>query len=75
MALVGMELANGAGAQPLLQAVDEPGEAIGGGARLVHAEPLLPLGKRLGGKHVHGRGLEAEIRFEAVAEAVEAQAR
>ena len=65
MALVGMQLANGAGAQPLLQAVDEPGEALGGGALLVHAEPLLALGKGLGGKHVHGRGLEAEIRFEA----------
>ena len=73
MALVGMELANGAGAQPLLQTVDEPGEAIGRGARLVHAEPLLPLGQGLGGKHVHGRSLEAEIGIEALAEAVEAQ--
>ena len=73
MALVRMQPANGAGAQPLLQAVDELGEAFRRGPLLVRAEPLLPFGKRLGGKHVHSRGLETEIRFEVIAETVEAQ--
>ena len=56
----GMEPAHGAGAQALLQAVDQPGQRLRRGARLVDAEPALALGQGLGDEHMHGRRLEAE---------------
>ena len=38
------------------------------------AEPVLALGQALGNQHMHGRGLEAEVRLELAPQAMEAQA-
>ena len=40
------------------------GPGLGRGGRLVHAELVLALAKRLGDQHVHGRRLEAEVGLE-----------
>ena len=74
MALVRMEPAHGAGSQPLLQAVDQPGERLGRGAASSRPSRVLALGQRLGDQHVHGRRLEAEVRLQASPQAIEAQA-
>jgi len=78
-----MQLAHGAPAQALLQAVDQPGEFLGRGGCLgvvsktrlrVGAvrddQPVLALGQVLGHQHVQGGGLEAEVRLQLAAQAM-----
>jgi hypothetical protein len=82
VALVRVELAYGAGAEALLQAVNELGQGLGRvmpeacfqHGRRVHGEPGLPVVQRLGDGHVEGGGLEAEPDIiEGIGHAIEAQ--
>ena len=77
MALVRVELAHGAAAQALLQAVDELGQGLGQGfwmgCGLVHGQAGLQVRQRLGHEHVEGRGLEPEVGIETVGHAIETQ--
>jgi hypothetical protein len=73
VAVIGMELADGALPQPLVQPIDELGQAVARSGFLAHREPRLPVRQRLGHQHVDGGRLEAELGVELAAQAIEAQ--
>src|SRR5262249_29959844 len=73
VALAGKKLPHGASAQALLQPVDQPRQLPRRGLIFVKTEGGLALGQALGIEHVHGRGLEAEVRLKLAAETMKAQ--
>ena len=71
--LVGAEAVHGAGAQTLLQAVDELGQGLGRRTCRVHRQRRLPFRQGLRRQHMDGGGLETELGIEHAAQTIEAQ--